>query len=210
MTRIQQLLNNRSTQPYDIVMDGLKITVEKDVFPPDMGYTSRYLAKVLTTYSPASALDMGCGTGYLAMVMRRRGTPEVWALDHHFSAVACARSNFVKNGLADIYIEQSDLFGAIPQGVKFDLIVFNHPYYPVFGDVIFGLGSDGGGKIIERFVSQVAKYLLPDGMFLMPFSDLASSEHHPVPIAKNYGYYPREVFHHDDGANTHRIYEFKM
>lgn len=207
--RIQQLLKVRLAQPYELTLDGLNITVGEDVFPPDLGYTSQYLAQTLAKYSPTAALDMGCGTGYLAMVMKRQGASEVWALDIHPPAVACARANAIKNGFGDIHVEQSDLFEAISPSVKFDMIVFNQPYYPVTGEALFGLGPDGGSAIIERFMSQVTAHLLPGGVFLMPFSDMADEQHNPVPIAKQNGYSFREVFNHHDGTCTHKIYEFK-
>lgn len=209
ISRDDQLANIRRTQPYRVTLDGIDLSVDTDVFPPDLGFTSRYLAKTLQGYTPQAALDMGCGTGYLALTMRKRGVPVVWALDVHGPAVECSRANAKRNGLEDVRVEQSDLFSAIDEGVKFDLIVFNQPYYPSTNEVIFGLGFDGGREIIERFMREVPPYLAPGGVILMPFSDMAGAEHNPQPIVTAYGYSSREVFNTHDGMFSHMIYEFK-
>jgi release factor glutamine methyltransferase len=209
VSRDTQLINIRRTQPYEVTLDDLSLQVDKDVFPPDLGFTSRYLAQTLATYTPRAALDMGCGSGYLALITRKRGTPVVWALDVHQPAVDCSRTNADRNGLPDVRVEQSDLFSAIDEGVSFDLIVFNQPYYPSTHEVIFGLGFDGGREIIERFLTEVPPYLAKDGVLIMPFSDMAGPEHNPEPIVKEHGYSSREVFRTHDGTFTHMIYEFK-
>lgn len=209
LSRDHQLLDVRRTQPYEITLDDVKLSVDVDVFPPDLGFTSRYLAKALLNYQPKSALDMGCGTAYLALVMRKRGVQTVWALDVHEPAVLCGRKNAENNGFSDVRCEQSDLFSSVDQGVTFDLIVFNQPYYPSTSEVIFGLGFDGGHEIIERFMEQVEPYLAKDGVILMPFSDMAGPEHHPEPVVVAHGYTSREVFRTHDGTYSHMIYEFK-
>lgn len=208
LSRDTQLINIRRTQPYDITLDGVELRVDRDVFPPDLGMTSQYLARVLADYRPNVALDMGCGTGYLALVMRKRGVEKVWALDVHQPAVTCARANAERNALS-VRVEQSDLFSAIDDGAVFDLIVFNQPYYPSTTEVIFGLGFDGGREIIERFMKEVDPHLAPSGVLLMPFSDMAGAEHDPRAVVTKYGYESREVFRIHDGTFTHMIYEFK-
>jgi len=209
ISRDTQLINIRRTQPYDVTLDDLALVVDSDVFPPDLGFTSRYLSQTLAQYQPKALLDMGCGTGYLALVSKKRGAPVVWALDVHEPAVACSRKNAERNGLTNVRVEQSDLFSAVDPGVKFDLIVFNQPYYPSTHEVIFGLGFDGGREIIERFMSEVPEYLAEGGALIMPFSDMAGPEHNPEPIVTSYGYTSREVFRTHDGTFTHMIYEFK-
>lgn len=209
ISRDNQLAHIRQTQPYFAELDGLSLLVDVDVFPPDLGFTSRYLARELKKYHPQRALDMGCGTGYLALVMRKQGVPTVWALDVHEPAVICARKNAERNELTGVRVEQSDLFSAIDPGVVFDLIVFNQPYYPSTHEVIFGLGFDGGRAIIERFMQEVEPYLAPQGVLIMPFSDMAGPEHDPSKIVPQFGYSSKKVFDHHDGTFSHLIYEFQ-
>ena len=78
-------------QPYTVLLDGLKLTIDKDVFPPDLGRCAQNLSRLVQEYRPHSALDMGCGSGYLAPALKRSGAAEVWASDVHPPAVACAK-----------------------------------------------------------------------------------------------------------------------
>src|SRR5262245_25291425 len=130
-------------QPYTVVIDGLVITVEKDVFPPDLGRCARNLAKIGAEYRPRRAVDMGCGTGYLALALKQQGVPDVWALDLHEPAVACTRRNLQQNAhVGPISVAVSDLFEAVPPTLQFDLVVFNQPFAPAAGNGVCGCGDD--------------------------------------------------------------------
>ncbi len=50
---------------------------------------------------PCRGLDVGTGTGILAIAMARLGMPEVWALDTDPAAVEVARDNVLINGVGD-------------------------------------------------------------------------------------------------------------
>jgi 2-polyprenyl-3-methyl-5-hydroxy-6-metoxy-1,4-benzoquinol methylase len=105
-------------QPYSVTLDGLRLTIDKDVFPPDMGLCAQNLAHISQRYEPERALDMGCGTAYLALMLKMSGVSEVWASDIHEPAIACARSNAARNSeVGSINIVQSDLFEDLPSSV---------------------------------------------------------------------------------------------
>ena len=67
-------------QPYSVTLDGLRLTIDKDVFPPDMGLCAQNFAHISQRYEPERALDMGCGTAYLALMLKMSGVSEVWAM----------------------------------------------------------------------------------------------------------------------------------
>ena len=50
-------------QPYTVVIDDLVITVDEDVFPPDLGRCARNLAKVCAEYRPATRPRHGMRLG---------------------------------------------------------------------------------------------------------------------------------------------------
>ena len=64
----------RECQPYEVELEGIALVVAKDVFPPDVGTISRHMSRASGSYQAASALDMGCGTGFLALAMSARGS----------------------------------------------------------------------------------------------------------------------------------------
>lgn len=195
-------------QPYVVEIDGLVMQVARDVFPPDVGQTSVLLGKALGKYRPYWALDMGCGAGYLAMLLRRNGAFQVWAVDNHKPALRCARVNIKLNHLSGIRVVRSDLFDAIPTKVSFDLIVFNQPYYPT-QNVMFGMGQQGGGYIIEQFFNKAEQYLNPGGVIIMPFSEFVGDSNNPEKIAERFGYASKTVATKRTVLGEHYILEFK-
>lgn len=75
--------------------------------------TTRGVGELLAAELPGSLLDLGCGSGLLSILAARWGHAPVtaWDLDPH--AVAAARANLARNGLADaVAVEQADALAA--------------------------------------------------------------------------------------------------
>ena len=87
----------------------------------------RAIAALRTQPSPA-ALDMCCGSGCLAVSMAL-GVPgaDVHAADLSEDALAVTVIN-TERLRAKVILHQGDLFGSIPEGMQFDVIVSNPPY----------------------------------------------------------------------------------
>jgi SAM-dependent methyltransferase len=197
-------------QPYCVVLDGLRLTIDKDVFPPDLGQCAQNMARFAQNYGAQTALDMGCGSGYLALAMKRSGVPQVWASDIHRPAVECARKNAEQNStVGPIHVVHSDLFENIPSSVKFDLIVFNQPFGPGQGQPICGCGSDGGYEITKRFLQQVPPHLNPGAVVLMAFSDREAPQHSPDRVANELGYPVSILLHAHYNRSNNFIYEIR-
>jgi release factor glutamine methyltransferase len=197
-------------QPYSVVMDGLRLIIDNDVFPPDMGKCSWNMARIAQGYQAQTALDMGCGSGYLALSLKRSGVQEVWAADIHGPAVECARRNVEQNErVGPIHVVQSDLFENIPSAVKFDLIIFNQPFGPGQGDTICGCGPDGGYQITRRFLLQAAHRMNPGGAVIMAFSDREPVENSPDRVAAELGYPVRTLLHAYYGEANNYIFEIR-
>lgn len=74
----------------------------------------------------ANVLDLGCGSGILAIGAAKLGAHHVLGLDIDSVAVDVARENIASNGVADrITIEQGSLENIITSARRFDLIVVN-------------------------------------------------------------------------------------
>ena len=70
----------------------------------------------------ASALDVGTGSGILALALARLGVPRVVALDHDAAVLPIARANLARNGAGGILL----VGGAIAAiRARFDLVVAN-------------------------------------------------------------------------------------
>lgn len=189
----------------------LSIVSGPDVFSPGIGISSVLLADQLLQLHGGSALDMGTGTLFLALVLRLAGFDRVVAVDNHEPALLCARQNLELNPqLAPVEIVKSDLFVSLASIGSFDLIVFNQPFYPITGSPISGMGSDGGAEISTRFLHQAKQHLNPAGRILMPFSDLAGPAHDPSLIALAQGYQSRALHQSVSQGHLHTIFEFTL
>lgn len=146
------------------------------------------LAKSLAT---PRILDVGTGSGAIAVaVAKNLPTAQVQAVDISAEALAVALANAKKHGLSDrIQFTQSDLFAALPNDVKFDLILSNPPYIPT--DVIPTLpigvrnfeprlaldGGPGGYLVISRLVAQAGRHLAPGGYMLL---EIGEAQEQPI------------------------------
>ncbi len=117
-----------------------------------------------------TAFDVGTGTGVLAILLARRGA-RVVATDREPRAVACARENAARLGVADrVEVVLADLF---PAG-RADLVVFNPPWIP--GEAHTPLERavfDPGDDAVSRFLAGLADHLAPSGECWLVMSDLA-------------------------------------
>jgi ribosomal protein L11 methyltransferase len=71
--------------------------------------TTRLCLELLLERPPASVLDLGCGSGVLAVAAAQLGFSPVTALDVDPQAVAAARENAGRNGV-EITVSQADVF----------------------------------------------------------------------------------------------------
>lgn len=116
------------------------------------------------------ALDVGTGTGVLAFVLARAGA-RVVATDLEAAAVACARDNAGRLGLADrVEVLQADLFA---EG-SFDLVVSNPPWLPDAARTPLERAVfDPGGGFLGRLVEGLPAHLAPAGEAWLVVGDLA-------------------------------------
>ena len=120
-----------------------------------------------------NVLDMGTGCGVLAVLAAERGA-RVVAVDVNPHAVTCARSNAELNGFErKVDVRLGDLFEAVSETEKFDLIVFNAPYLPVERNEGASwiekawAGGPSGRVVIDRFIDQAPGHLEDEGRILL-------------------------------------------
>lgn len=127
------------------------------------------LPRLTTTKSVA--FDIGTGTGVLAAVLARRGIKRIVATDQDPRALACARENLTRLGLAaQVEVVQADLF---PAG-RASLVVCNPPWVPArpsspLEHAVF----DPESRMLLGFLNGLAAHLEPGGEGWLILSDLA-------------------------------------
>jgi methylase of polypeptide subunit release factors len=121
--------------------------------------------------SPPLAFDIGTGTGVLAAVLARRGIDRVVATDRDPRAIACARENIERMGLAKrIEVVSADLF---PEG-RAALVVCNPPWVPARPSSPLEHGIyDPDSRMLKGFLAGLVAHLAPGGEGWLLLSDLA-------------------------------------
>jgi methylase of polypeptide subunit release factors len=115
--------------------------------------------------------DVGTGTGVLSFLLLQRGAESVVATDCDARAVACARENAERLGLARRFqVLEADLF---PEG-KADLVISNPPWIPEppknrVDRAVF----DEDSLFLRRFLEGLPSHLAPGGEGLLILSNLA-------------------------------------
>jgi ribosomal protein L11 methyltransferase len=86
----------------------------------------RFLVDFATTRAGAewTALDLGCGSGILALAARQLGARQVLAADFDSECVRITRENSRANGLRSVTIRKLDVLTWAPDS-KFDLVAAN-------------------------------------------------------------------------------------
>ena len=152
---------------------GARIHPHYGVFTP---IRQEYVDLVAKAPLPAAAaggiaFDVGTGTGVLAAVLARRGIARVIATDRDPRALACARENLVRLGLAEqAEVVEADLF---PEG-RAALVLCNPPWVPARpATPIEGGIYDPESRMLRAFLAGLAAHLAPGGEGWLVLSDLA-------------------------------------
>ena len=103
--------------------------------------TTRLVIRLLEDYVKPGfrVLDVGCGSGILAICASRLGAGECLACDIDPTAVRVAKENVRDSGLTNIECFQSDLLRGVDDSKPFDLITAN-----IVADIIIRMTPDVG------------------------------------------------------------------
>ncbi len=110
---------------------GLDFDVNKKVLTPRME-TELLVERVLGSvknYKKCTILDVGTGSGAIAVSLAKNSDAAVTAVDVSKSALVTAQANAKKNA-ANVEFLHSNLFEGLKRKRKFDIIVSNPPYIP--------------------------------------------------------------------------------
>jgi methylase of polypeptide subunit release factors len=160
------------TKGVEVPSLGAHLRTRWGVFAPVRGEHVELTAEAARRWPVAGkkALDVGTGTGVLALLLARAGA-RVTATDLSPAAVDCARENAARLGLADrVEVVEADLF----PGGRFDVVVCNPPWLP--HEAVTALDRavyDPGGRFLARFLDGLASHLAPGGEGWLILSDLA-------------------------------------
>ncbi len=110
---------------------GLRFDVNKKVLTPRMEteILVEQVLKAVKIFKNCTILDLGTGSGTIAVAVAKNCDAKVTAVDVSKTALAVAEQNAKKNGV-DVEFLHSNLFQDLKRKRKFDIIVSNPPYIP--------------------------------------------------------------------------------
>jgi ribosomal protein L11 methyltransferase len=95
-------------------------------------------------------LDVGCGSGVLAVVAALLGAAEVTAIDVEADAVTTTADNAAANGVGDRVVASVTPLGAVPIGGGFDVVVANI-----------------GSGVLPTLAAELGRRTAPDGALVV-------------------------------------------
>jgi len=179
---IDKLINEKMPIQYligSVPFNGVEVLVEPPVLIPRPETEEWCLNLIkqlhLLENKQITILDLCAGSGCIALALAKK-FPQVtlYASDLSHEAIALIKRNIIYNKTSNITALHSDLFVAIPLGMKFDLIVSSPPYIPLhewkqldesvtmWEDSSALIAGDDGLAIIEKIISQTPQFIKPN------------------------------------------------
>jgi len=191
----------------------LELRVTRDVLVP-RPESELLVERGIALGGPAHAqvLDLGTGSGAIALALAcERPAWEVVAVDDSPAALAVARDNGRRLGLANVTFTASDWFAAL-RGRRFDLVVANPPYIDARDPALSDLGheprraltpGEDGLADLRTIIGAAPGHLLPGGWLALEHgSTQAAAVAHEL-VARGFG----SVRSHRDLTGHERVTE---
>lgn len=151
-------------------------------FRDDVGPASPYsllLAECIPDLSGKTVVDLGTGSGIIAIIAALQGAKMVYLLDTYDKAVSLALENGQRNGVGDrlVHLPVGATMLPLPVGEKVDVILCNPAQLPSpqqeQKNSPFNAGPDGR-SMIDPLIREVPEKLKPFGQLLMVHNSLAN------------------------------------
>ena len=166
---------------YTVAGRVLKLELFPRVFHPTT--TTQLIGEQMAKMNGKIVLDLGCGSGPIAIAAALNDAKKVYAVDIMAEACRATSINAKLNGVSDrLEVRQGDLFEPV-EGLKFDVILDDvsgmaeevsriSPWYPV----PIPTGGPDGTVPTVRMLRDSMKYLNEGGYLLFPLISLARTE----------------------------------
>lgn len=176
---LDQMINEHMPIQYligSVPFHDVEILVEPPVLipRPETEEWTINLINQLTQLHPAhfTIADLCAGSGCIAIALGRslKGST-IYAIDNAPHAIALTKKNSIHNQLQNVIVMSSDLFEAIPDDVRFDLIVSNPPYIArdawqnldlsvtTWEDPHALIAEDHGLALIKKIIHEAPRFL---------------------------------------------------
>lgn len=172
----------RADRPSSFTMYDRKWDLLPEVFAPIYSPSTGMAMDFLDLGGPpevprtGSFLEIGCGTGIIAISAALAGCDRVVATDINPAAVRNATKNAVRHGVTDrLTATQSNLFDQLDGHKRFDTIFWSSNYVAApagyeYQNTHERAYVDPGYRTHRRFLAEAAHWLAPGGVILLHFS----------------------------------------
>lgn len=172
----------RADRPSSFVMYDREWDLFPEVFAPiyspstGMAMDFLGLGEPLEVPRTGSFLEIGCGTGIIAVSAALAGCDRVVATDINPAAVMNAAKNAARHGVADrLTATQSNLFDQLDEHKPFDTIFWSSNYVAApagyeYQNTHERAYVDPGYWTHRRFLAEAPRWLAPGGVILLHFS----------------------------------------
>jgi release factor glutamine methyltransferase len=177
LRRLQRILTDMQRAREGIFVDilGGAITILPHVYVPSDQSVPAMFMEYRHLMQGRSVLDMGTGTGVLALLAARLGASKVIGTDSNPYAAKNARINVERLGMTGIVEIRgpADLFDSV-QGETFDTILFNAPWIQGEPQTLYDTANyDPGYRVLDCFLQSAPEYLASDGAILLQYSNIS-------------------------------------
>jgi release factor glutamine methyltransferase len=172
------------TEPYESEIFGRDILIYPGVMSPKYDRSAQMFISMMPKQKGKSFLEIGSGTGIVALFAGLQGARSLVCTDINSVAVQNSQANLTKHGFSNAIILHGDLF----EGVigRFDSIFFNLPFHGSKALDMLELGTcDEDYATLKRFMAEVGNYMHDDGRLYVGFADSGDNELLKAEVEKN-------------------------
>lgn len=157
--------NEAANEPYEFTYEGRQFVVFPHVYSPTVFPSTFYIIDNMAITPGQSFLELGSGTGLLAIAAALKGANPVFATDISPIAVANTQENARRYDLV-IDVREGSVFDPIGADEKFDVILWNAPYMHVNKTDLTPIEAalyDPFYRGLTQFFAEGKKHLNPGG-----------------------------------------------
>ena len=155
----------------------INLRISDTTFRPST--VSTLVAREIHVEEGEIAIDVGCGSGILAIIAAKLGARHVYAIDKSPDVIEVGRANAEANQVSDrVSFYHGDLFEPLDEAVKADVIIGDVSGIPdTLADETGWFPTKGGGgargsELPIRMLDQARRRLASGGRLLLPTGSL--------------------------------------